>query len=421
MDTNFQRNDFWGLAIVVCLIVFSGVQLGNCTRTESMQQLINDIQTNATPIASPGFELTDTTPVNFTFYLEALVELDEVKGFITTTGFYHISWLDYRVYWYPSDNDEIYYVPMDSSKVWVPKIILTNPANAMFAFHHDTTQQVVYDSYGHADWTVSSVIKSLCYIQIPAYPFDVHTCHLNFTAGDSISLNLLEAEITLASPDNKIYTRYYVENNEWALTGTSVEVRNETTASDLYTTATDLYTQVVAHELQLSRKPIFLVVNILLPTIFLSLLNCLVFLLPQESGERVSFSVTVMLSFAVFLNVIGTTIPKTSSPMPHLCYYVFIALVTSGVITLLAILCQRVFLTKGQEPAPRWLRKCLLMSSTASCNKISTEQECDHVYKGQPQQVAWEHAISRLDMIFFIFFFSFTIILAVVFILVMAT
>ncbi|GFR77067.1 neuronal acetylcholine receptor subunit alpha-6, partial [Elysia marginata] len=39
----------------------------------------------------------------------------------------------------------------------------------------------------------------------------------------------------------------------------------------------------------LERKPTFLVISILLPTTFLSLLNLLVFLIPVDSGEKISY------------------------------------------------------------------------------------------------------------------------------------
>ena len=41
-------------------------------------------------------------------------------------------------------------------------------------------------------------------------------------------------------------------------------------------------------------------INIVIPIVFLSLINPVVFLLPHESGEGVAFPVTILLSFTVF-------------------------------------------------------------------------------------------------------------------------
>ena len=66
------------------------------------------------------------------------------------------------------------------------------------------------------------------------------------------------------------------------------------------------------------RKPLYYVMNIMLPCLMLSLLDLLVFCLPPESGEKVSLGITVLLSFSVFLLVIADNVPQTSETAPLL-------------------------------------------------------------------------------------------------------
>ena len=161
-------------------------------------------------------------------------------------------------------------------------------------------------------------------------------------------------------------------------------------------------------------------INIVIPIVFLGLLNPFVFLLPHESGERVTFSVTILLSFTVFLNVIGDNVPKTSSPMPFLCHYVVIVLITSGIITLLNTLCQRLYHARGQEPVPIWILGCLCMSSACARNKVVSMGVKDEktVADGkftvaQENPIVWREAILRLDIISFVLFFIFAVALAI--------
>jgi nicotinic acetylcholine receptor len=44
----------------------------------------------------------------------------------------------------------------------------------------------------------------------------------------------------------------------------------------------------------------------------LSVLTCLTFYLPTESGEKVSLGLTVLLSFSVFMLLIAEEMPATS-------------------------------------------------------------------------------------------------------------
>jgi nicotinic acetylcholine receptor len=48
----------------------------------------------------------------------------------------------------------------------------------------------------------------------------------------------------------------------------------------------------------------------------LSILTCLTFYLPTESGEKVSLGLTVLLAFSVFMLLIAESIPATSEFIP---------------------------------------------------------------------------------------------------------
>ena len=81
----------------------------------------------------------------------------------------------------------------------------------------------------------------------------------------------------------------------------------------------------VKYIFQLERKPQYVIINIILPISFLNLLNALVFVLPAESGERVSYSLTVLLSIAVFMTIVSDIPPRTSEPTPLISYLLLIS------------------------------------------------------------------------------------------------
>jgi len=69
------------------------------------------------------------------------------------------------------------------------------------------------------------------------------------------------------------------------------------------------------------RKPQHFVFTLVSPCILLSALMCLVFLLPAESGEKISLHITVVLSFTVFQLVLSSSMPQTSDSIPIICKY----------------------------------------------------------------------------------------------------
>ncbi len=75
----------------------------------------------------------------------------------------------------------------------------------------------------------------------------------------------------------------------------------------------------VTCSLELRRKPMLWVMNMILPIILVSFLMLLVFLLPPESGEKMGFCLSLLLAYSVFLLVIGQDQPQTSENIPYIC------------------------------------------------------------------------------------------------------
>ncbi len=77
----------------------------------------------------------------------------------------------------------------------------------------------------------------------------------------------------------------------------------------------------VGFQLTLKRKPVFYVLTLIVPSLVLSLLTVLVFMVPPEAGEKISLSISVLLSFTVFLIILSDSIPQTSVNVPILGKY----------------------------------------------------------------------------------------------------
>ena len=77
----------------------------------------------------------------------------------------------------------------------------------------------------------------------------------------------------------------------------------------------------VTFYIQLQRKPLFYLLNLLFPCTLISTIAILGFLLPPDSGEKVSLEITVLLSLAVFLLVVSETMPPTSETFPFIGKY----------------------------------------------------------------------------------------------------
>ncbi|GIY15049.1 hypothetical protein CDAR_16241 [Caerostris darwini] len=96
----------------------------------------------------------------------------------------------------------------------------------------------------------------------------------------------------------------------------------------------------ITFNMTLRRKPLFYTVNLIIPCVGISGLSVVVFYLPSESGEKVSLSISILLSLTFFFLVLAEIVPSTSLAMPLLGKYLLFTmiLVTLSVVFAVAVL-----------------------------------------------------------------------------------
>ena len=70
--------------------------------------------------------------------------------------------------------------------------------------------------------------------------------------------------------------------------------------------------------LRLDRHPLYHVFNLVLPTVLLALLSAFVYIIPMESGDKISYIITILLAFFIFLLLLSGHIPPTPGAGPLL-------------------------------------------------------------------------------------------------------
>lgn len=73
--------------------------------------------------------------------------------------------------------------------------------------------------------------------------------------------------------------------------------------------------------MKLKRKPEYFLFNIVGPTILLSFMSVVVFVLPAHAEEKMGLSVTILLAFTVFMLTISNALPPSSDEISLLGRY----------------------------------------------------------------------------------------------------
>jgi hypothetical protein len=70
------------------------------------------------------------------------------------------------------------------------------------------------------------------------------------------------------------------------------------------------FLEFVNYDFTLKRKTAFYVYSFIVPVVLTSYMNTLVFLMPADSGERVSYLVSIFVSNAVFVSFCTSQMPQ---------------------------------------------------------------------------------------------------------------
>ncbi len=95
---------------------------------------------------------------------------------------------------------------------------------------------------------------------------------------------------------------------------------------------------------------------------FLSALSLFVFWISPETGDKIGYSVTVFLSFNVFMVLGAEIMPTTSKNTPIFEMYLFLSLLYCTLYILLSMIVLHMYYQDTSRPIPRWLAKCLFPS-----------------------------------------------------------
>ncbi|XP_068718638.1 neuronal acetylcholine receptor subunit alpha-7-like isoform X1 [Montipora capricornis] len=336
------------MTLLVVFLIFSSVfQEYYASRVEErlMNTILNDYNKRARPVQKE----TDVVNILLDIVLKQVMKVDEKEEVIATNVWVRQYWTDSRLSWNKTEYDGISQVILNPDKAWLPDVILLNSAERM-TDERGAAARLVVSHNGNVSWLNPMLFTSSCEIDITYFPLDDQTCHLKF-ASWSYSSEFLDVH---PKSDTAVLSTY-VENGEWILLGVKSK-RNVLT----YDCCEGTYPDVTYH-LELRRRTLFYIMNFILPCVLIAVLTLLVFLLPPESGERMSFGVTVLLSFTILLLMLMAKLPATSKVIPLIAiYYACTIIEVSAAMGMACLMLRLYHPDNSSAPIPAWIRVCVL-------------------------------------------------------------
>ncbi|CAN9501274.1 unnamed protein product [Ophioblennius macclurei] len=291
-----------------------------------------------------------STIVAIDLMVYSILNVDEKNQVLTTYVWYRQSWTDEFLVWDPEDFDEVKQVSLPTANVWVPDILI----NEFVDVGKSPDIPYVYVTHNGLVRNYKPIqVVTACTLNIYNFPFDVQKCSLTFQSWlhtiDDINITLMRSPEAV-----RVDKSVFMNQGEWELLHIPSKYKIFSVDDD------DHYAEMKFHVV-IRRRPLFYTVNLLLPSVFLMVMDIVGFYLPPDSGERVSFKITLLLGYSVFLIIVSDTLPATAIGTPLIGVY-FVVCMALLVISLTetVLIVRLVHKQDLQPPVPPWVKYLVL-------------------------------------------------------------
>ncbi|CAB1321161.1 unnamed protein product [Coregonus sp. 'balchen'] len=260
--------EMWcSVALVVCgFSALVQVSFQGPHQRTLLKNLLKDYNRMERPVGNDSHSLT----VFFSINLMQIMDVDEKNQVLTTNIWLRMpesvfqSWFDHYLQWNQSEYPGVKNLRFTTDQVWTPDILLYNSADDDF------------DSTFKTNVLVNSrIFMSTCNVDVRWFPFDIQKCEMKFGSwtydGWLMDLQMNEADIS-----------GYMSNGEWDLVGVP-----GTRSEVFYDCCKEPYPDVT-FVVTIRRRTLYYALNLLIPCVLLSSMTLLIFLLPADSGEKIS-------------------------------------------------------------------------------------------------------------------------------------
>ncbi|XP_062577863.1 neuronal acetylcholine receptor subunit alpha-5-like [Saccostrea cucullata] len=381
---------------------------------------------NYSPLVRPS----SLVAVNVSFMLYTINDLNIVDQTLSVSGMLSMKWLDPRLAWIDKHN----YFPViflfnTEENTWTPAIYVENSVEDLSVINDENMPMRIKPN-GEVSRTPAGAFKVSCECDVTYYPFDKQTCHIKITTS-----GYTQGEIDLHYDENAVDLSDYVINGEWEIITTSGPT------ADGFRTRNGFKFASLSFELQMKRRYLFHTINTIFPVFLMGMLIPFVFKL-KVVEEKIGYSLTVLLSYAVYLSLIADHIPTV---------YLAVVLTTSTLSILIVIIGSHVSINQGKlPPCTKAFANCLAKFCCigryccrdeasknipegrarefySNCHGVLSSKESVPENKenspknNEEKEITWEEFSSLLDNFFFLMFFLFIIAASLILFIILGT
>ncbi|XP_056398331.1 5-hydroxytryptamine receptor 3A-like [Hyla sarda] len=339
--------------LVPALLMFSAAHRPDNSSKPTLLRLSDKLMDGYKKGVRPVYNWRQTTTVFIDVMVYAILGVDEKNQVLTTYIWYRQFWVDEFLTWDPKEYENVSQISIPTEKIWVPDILI----NEFVDVGKSPDIPYVYVNYeGRVQNYKPIQVVTACSLNIYNFPFDLQNCSLTFTSWLH-TIQDINVSLWRTPEEVKEDKSVFMNKGEWELLYVLSQYR-------MFVEHEDSFAEMKFHVV-IKRRPLFYAVNLLLPSMFLMVMDIIGFYLPPDSGERVSFKITLLLGYSVFLIIVSDTLPATAIGTPLIGVYFVVCMALLVISLTETIFIVRLVHKQDLQPhVPEWVKKLVLEKIT---------------------------------------------------------
>ncbi|CAF2317363.1 unnamed protein product [Rotaria sp. Silwood2] len=247
------------------------------------------------------------TKVHTNLILLQIESVNEKAQVVTSNIQLTCAWCDPYMSWNVS-RFNITELSVGSGYLWTPDVVVVNSADGKYSRNRENYALILRHD-GYVRFMFQDLWKTICKVRSTYFPFDQQNCTIIIRSGshDSQSIKFIQRR--------PIQGRSFIRG-EWELIHSYTEITDER-VSDFG----EVDYSLVRFTLILKRNYLYYLIKIILPFTLVSFVTLFTFLLPPQSGEKLTLNVTILLSLVIYLQLLSEYIPKSDDETPILTLF----------------------------------------------------------------------------------------------------
>ncbi|NWU64384.1 5HT3A protein, partial [Pterocles burchelli] len=207
--------------------------------------------------------------------------------------------------WDPRDFCNISKIVLPMGAYWSPSIFIIERVNGQNSNPEYMT--VTHSGVFYATQPFQATLT--CSLMIFKFPFDTQTCNLSIISLLYPAVTDLVLRTRWAPAELMKYSQsYFLTDGEWKFTNLNTIEYVENLDNGEYS--------VVTYQVSLERRPTLYVLNLILPTCALYLLDMAVLFGPSSLEDKINFQIAIILGSSMLALILNNILPTSSEKPP---------------------------------------------------------------------------------------------------------